>query len=84
MILLPPLLYGLLWIVYSTGENFYLYAGIFLTVGVLLLVILIPFVIMPIFNKFEPLEENLIKKDIEALATDCNYPLKKVEVVDGS
>jgi STE24 endopeptidase len=84
IILLPPLLYGLLWIIYSTGDNFYLYAGIFLTVGVLVLVILMPFVIMPIFNKFEPLEENQIKKDIEALASDVNYPLQKVEVVDGS
>jgi len=39
---------------------------------------------MPLFNKFEPVEENAIKADIEALAKECAYPLSKVEVVDGS
>lgn len=50
----------------------------------LLFVILVPYVIMPLFNKFEPVEENAIKADIEALAKECAYPLSKVEVVDGS
>lgn len=84
LILAPPLLLGLLWIIYTTGDNFVFYAGIFMTVMVLLLVILVPYVIMPFFNKFEPLEENQIKKDIEALAVNVNYPLQKVEVIDGS
>jgi len=84
LVLGVPLLYGLLWIVYSTGEQFYVWAGVFLTVVVLLFVILIPYVIMPLFNKFEPVEENAVKADIEALAKECAYPLSKVEVVDGS
>jgi len=63
---------------------FVIYAGVFLTVFVILIVILVPLVIMPMFNKFEQIEENTLKNDLVALANDCKYPLSKIEVVDGS
>ena len=40
--------------------------------------------IMPLFNKFEPLEEGDLKTAILALADSVNYPLKNVLVMDGS
>ena len=48
------------------------------------MVVIAPLVIMPLFNKFSPFEENVLKKDIEALAQSINFPLQKLEVVDGS
>lgn len=48
------------------------------------MVVLAPLVIMPLFNKFDPLEQNQMRKDIEQLALECKYPLSQVEVVDGS
>lgn len=56
LIFTPLVFAGVFWIIYSSGENFIFYLGIFVTVVVLLFVILLPLVIMPCFNKFEALE----------------------------
>jgi len=40
--------------------------------------------IMPLFNKFEPLDEGQLKDSILALAKQADYPLKNVLVMDGS
>lgn len=58
--------------------------GIFITVFVLLIMVLAPIFIMPLFHKYEPIEENLLKQDICALAEECKYPVSKIEVCDGS
>lgn len=43
-----------------------------------------PAFIMPMFNKFTPLEEGELKTKIEDLAGTINYPLTKLFVIDGS
>ena len=74
-----------LWIISKFGiEMFVFYAGIFITVFVAIFMILVPLFIMPLFNKFEPIEENQLKQDIVALAEECKYPVSKIEIVDGS
>jgi len=74
-----------LWIINKFGiDKFVFYAGIFITVFVAIFMILVPIFIMPLFNKYEPIEENQLKRDIWALAKDCKYPVSKIEVVDGS
>jgi STE24 endopeptidase len=45
---------------------------------------IMPVVIMPIFNKYEPLPESELKKRIYALADRLEYPLKKLFMMDGS
>jgi STE24 endopeptidase len=84
VVLVPGLVYFLLWIIQSTGEYFYLYAGSFLTVVILFFVVAAPLCIMPMFYKFDKLEENSLKADIEKLAEDVKYPLSAIEVIDGS
>jgi STE24 endopeptidase len=81
---MPAILFILLLIINRTGEYFYLWAGLFITVFTLLLLVIAPICIMPMFNKFSPIEENPLKRDIEALARVIDYPLSKIEVVDGS
>ena len=66
------------------GDQFVFYLGLFITVAVLIFLVLVPICIMPLFNKFEPMEEGLMRKDVEALASSCSYPLSNIEVVDGS
>lgn len=45
---------------------------------------LIPVYIMPLFNKFTPLEDGELKNSIEALAKRVGFPLDQIFVVDGS
>ena len=84
VLLVSGFLYGLLWIIHTTGDNFVFYTCLFITGAILLLIFLFPLVIMPIFNRFDPLEDNALKKDIEELATSVKFPLHKIEMVDGS
>lgn len=76
--------YPILYLINTTGDYFVIYVGVFITVFILMFLVLVPIVIMPLFNKFEPIEENTLKKDIYALAEECKYPVKKIEVCDGS
>ena len=50
----------------------------------MLALIIYPNFIQPLFNKFTPLEEGELKKQIEDIAASVNYPLKKLFVVDNS
>lgn len=84
VVLMPPVIYVVLWIISKTGDNFVLYLGIAITVIYLIFMVLLPIVIMPMFNKYDQLEENNLKKDIEAVAKEVEYPLSHMEVIDGS
>ena len=42
-----------------------------------------PVVIMPMFNKYEPLKDGELKTSIYALADRIKYPLNKLFVMDG-
>jgi STE24 endopeptidase len=41
-------------------------------------------VIMPIFNKFEPLSDDILKTKIQKLCKKCGYDISSIEVMDGS
>jgi len=77
------MVYGLLWIIYTTGQKFYFYASLFVLVLALVMVVVGP-LIMQLFNKFDPIEDNQLKTDIERLAAYLKYPLSKIEVINGS
>ncbi|ORX46858.1 hypothetical protein BCR36DRAFT_331008 [Piromyces finnis] len=79
-----PLISLFLKIIQWTGDNFYFYVWIFMAVVQLLMLIIYPNFIQPLFNKFTPLEEGELKTKIEKIAADVNYPLKKLFVVDNS
>jgi len=51
-----------LWIINKFGiDKFVYYAGIFITVFVAIFMILVPIFIMPLFNKYEPIEETSLR-----------------------
>ena len=50
----------------------------------LLMLLLVPTVIMPLFNKFEPLEDGDLKSNIEDYAKKEAFKLEGIFKMDGS
>ncbi len=78
-----PLAAAVLWIFLNIGHA-WLWAWVVVTAVQLLLTSLAPTLIMPLFNKFTPMPEGELKREIEALGTRCGFPLDGVFVMDGS
>ncbi|MEP4049794.1 MAG: M48 family metallopeptidase [Luteolibacter sp.] len=78
-----PLLAGILWIFHEV-PNAWLWAWAFVTAFQLILTYLAPSLILPLFNKFTPMEDGELKSDIEALGDKCGFPLTGVFTIDGS
>ena len=74
----------LLHIIKTGGKYFYIYVWVFLFIFSIIMMTLVPVVIMPMFNKYEPLPEGTLKTRIYALADRLKYPLTKLFVMDGS
>ena len=74
----------ILWIMGSTGGLWWLWAwGAWVGFNVLILV-LYPTVIAPLFNKFEPLADESLKARVQALMAKCGFSAKGLFVMDGS
>lgn len=79
-----PLLAGLLAFFDHAGEWAWLYAWL-VTAGYSLLVSFVaPSWIMPLFNKFTPLEEGELRSAILTYAEKVRFPFKGIFVMDGS
>lgn len=79
-----PILYVFLKIFDTFPTNFLWYLCAFVLVVQILAMTLVPVFIMPLFNKFTPLEDGELKTSIENLAKKVGFPLDKIFVVDGS
>ena len=74
----------LLWLMQTTGTLWWLWAWALWMGFNLLLMLLYPTVIAPLFNKFEPLTDETLKARIEALLRRCGFHAKGLFVMDGS
>lgn len=79
-----PVLYLFLKIFEMFPSNFLSYICLFILIVQLLALTIVPVFIMPLFNKFTPLEDGELKTSIEELAKKVGFPLDKIFVVDGS
>ncbi len=79
-----PLVLAILWFINSAGQWWWLYAWIAYCAFQLLVLFLFPTVIMPLFNKFTPLEEGTLKSAIEQLLARCGFKAGGLFVMDGS
>ncbi len=79
-----PLLAGILAFFEYAGANAWWYCWTAATLYILIMQFIAPTWIMPLFNKFEPLEDGELKKAIMSYADSVNYSLKNVFVMDGS
>ncbi len=79
-----PLAALILWIMGASGGLWWLYAwGAWVAFNLVLLV-LYPTVIAPLFNKFEPLADVALKARVQALMQRCGFAAKGLFVMDGS
>jgi len=79
-----PLLLGILWLMEKMGGNWWLYVWAVWVSFSLLLLFIYPSFIAPLFNKFQPLEDQSLKARIEALLSKCGFTAEGLFVMDGS
>jgi STE24 endopeptidase len=79
-----PLLALVLKLIEWTGPSWWIWAAVVVIAFQLLLMLIAPAVIMPLFNKFTPLPEGSLRERLFALASRTNFPTRSIEVMDGS
>jgi STE24 endopeptidase len=79
-----PLAALLLWLMHAAGSLWWLWAwGAWMAFNLLILV-LYPTVIAPLFNRFEPLADESLKARVQTLMARCGFAAKGLFVMDGS
>jgi len=79
-----PLLWVILWLMAVGGQRWWLYAWLFLTGYQLFVMWIAPRFILPLFNKFTPLEDQSLKDRVTRLMERCGFAAKGLFVMDGS
>lgn len=79
-----PVLGVITWVYYKTGKEFWLYAWILITIFSVFINLFYSELIVPLFNKQTPLENNSLRKEIEEFAGKTGFKLKNIYIIDGS
>jgi STE24 endopeptidase len=79
-----PLLVLVLWLMQRMGEAWWLYVWLAWMGFNLLVLMLYPTFIAPLFNRFSKLEDPALARRIEALLARCGFTAKGLYVMDGS
>src|SRR3990167_4965718 len=74
----------ILYLFQQYGNFAWIYVWLAVTIFSLVISFLWPSLIMPIFQKFTPLEEGELKEAIMALAEKLKFPVSGIYVIDGS
>ena len=79
----PGMILGTVWL-FDRYRDSWILVWIFLTVVQLFVLFIMPSVIMPLFNKFTPLQDGELKDKLMAYAKRQNFALNGIFVMDGS
>ena len=79
-----PLLLGLFWFMDRTGGFWWIFAFAAMAAFQLVMNVLSPLLIAPLFNKFSPLPEGPLRESIRALAQKLGFRTRGVFMMDGS
>ncbi len=79
-----PIAALILWLMGAAGSLWWLYAWTFWMGFNLLLLVIYPTLIAPLFNKFQPLDDEALKTRVTALMQRCGFAAKGLFVMDGS
>lgn len=79
-----PLAALILWLMAAAGSLWWLWAWSVWTGFSLLMMLVYPTFIAPLFNKFEPLKDEGVKSRVESLMQRCGFASKGLFVMDGS
>jgi len=74
----------ILWFFVETGELAWLYVWVALTIFQIFMMFIAPVVIMPIFNKFTPLEDGELKDAILQYTAKQDFKMGGIFTIDGS
>lgn len=84
LILGVPLLSLILYFFSSFENTWWIYCFGAIVAFQLLMLMIYPKLILPMFNKLEPLKDGSLKDRIFALAKKCKFGAKEIQVMDGS
>jgi len=79
-----PLIAMVLWLMGAAGATWWLWAWGAWVIFNLLLMVIYPIWIAPLFNKFQPLEDETLKERVQALMQRCGFAAEGLFVMDGS
>jgi STE24 endopeptidase len=79
-----PVVFVVLWLMQRMGELWWLYVWLFWLGFNLLVLLIYPTFIAPLFNKFSPLADQSLKERIESLLARCGFRSSGLFVMDGS
>lgn len=79
-----PLLWVLISLVGWLGDSWWIYGFVILMAFQLLMMVLYPMLIVPLFNKLSPLEEGSLKDRLMDLSDRAGFKAKTIQVIDGS
>jgi STE24 endopeptidase len=79
-----PLLALVLKVIEWAGANWWVWAWGIVVAFQLLLMLVAPALLMPLFNKFTPLPEGSLRDRLFALAKRTGFPTRSIDVMDGS
>lgn len=75
---------AIIWLFEKTGAFAWIYGWLALSLFQLLIMYVAPVLIMPLFNRFSPLEDGKLKTEIEQLAHRENFQIQGIYTIDGS
>jgi STE24 endopeptidase len=79
-----PLLLAVLWLMQRMGTYWWLYVWLVVTGFSLVLQLIFPALILPIFNKFTPITEGELARRVGALLERCGFKSRGLYLMDGS
>ncbi|WKB54153.1 M48 family metallopeptidase [Eleftheria terrae] len=80
----PPLAALVLWLMASAGSWWWLWAWAACAAYMLLMMVVIPIVVMPLYNRFTPLDDPGLLQRVQALMQRCGFKARGLFVMDGS
>lgn len=79
-----PVFALIIWFFGFAGSLAWLYCWVTMSAFMAFMIFIAPYVIMPLFNKYEPLEDGELKSAIESYAEKQGFRMKGVYKMDGS
>jgi STE24 endopeptidase len=79
-----PFLFVLFWLMEAMGRFWWIWAFLFISGFQLLMIVVYPTLIAPLFNKFEPLKEGELRDRILRLADQIGFKTSGIYSMDGS
>jgi STE24 endopeptidase len=79
-----PLAWAALWLMQESGALWWFYLWLLWSAFSLLMLWAYPTVIAPLFNRFDPLEDEQLQRKIQSLLERCGFKSQGIFVMDGS